>query len=216
MARCLLQAKDLSMKFLAEVVYYENYLLNHILTKFVGQVNPINNFSSKKPFVGQLRTFVCVSWAHILDYCRKNLDPRSNARIIMGYSKESKSYRLLDPFKQKIIKWCTMIFYEKAYGFDMSKSPFGPLYSDLFGIVEDTGLNVPPITTLTSLFTSIPELNGSLSTLDKIVTSPNHSLEIPDASPNPFLPRWAIKMIEATDIDVGNISKGQQTCSHKQ
>jgi hypothetical protein len=45
--------------------------------------------------------FGCVSWAHISDDCKKKLDAKSHACIMMGYSKESKSYRLFDPVKQK-------------------------------------------------------------------------------------------------------------------
>ena len=92
MPRCLLRAKDLTMKFWAEVVYYKNYLLNQILMRVVCHVTPIKKWCGKKPSIGHLSTFRCVSWQHILDNWKKNLDAKSHACIMMSYSKETKSY----------------------------------------------------------------------------------------------------------------------------
>ena len=39
--RCILEDKDLPHRFWVEVVYCENYLLNHILTQFVPYVPPV-------------------------------------------------------------------------------------------------------------------------------------------------------------------------------
>jgi hypothetical protein len=41
MDRFLLQAKDMPPCFWDEAVYCENYLLNHILTRVVPSVNPV-------------------------------------------------------------------------------------------------------------------------------------------------------------------------------
>jgi hypothetical protein len=60
--------------------------------KVVGQVTPVEKWSSKKPSIGHLRMFGCVAWEHILDDYRKKLDAKSHACIMMGYSKESKAY----------------------------------------------------------------------------------------------------------------------------
>jgi hypothetical protein len=55
------------------------------------------------PFIDRLRVFGCVAWAHISDDFRNNLDGKSHACIMMGYSEDSKSYRQFDPVKWKII-----------------------------------------------------------------------------------------------------------------
>ena len=99
MARCVLYAKDLPTTSWDEVVYYANYLLNMIPTREVCHVTPIEKWCGKKTSIGHLRMFGCVSWAHILDDCKKKLDEKGHACIIMGYSKESKSYSLFDPIK---------------------------------------------------------------------------------------------------------------------
>ena len=157
MARCLLQAKDLSTRFLAKAVYYENYLVNQILTKVVDQVTPIENWSGKKPSLHYLRTFGFFSWLHILEECSKKLDDKSHVWIMMGSFEESISYGLFDPIKQYIIIQHNVIFDEKTYGFDVLKSPSSPSYNDPFGIIKYIRSIVPPISTLTSSLTSIPE-----------------------------------------------------------
>ena len=76
-----MQAKDPLMKFWAEEIYCVNYLLSQILTREICHVIPIEKWCGKKPFVGDLKTFGCVSWAHILDDFRKNLDANSRKPI---------------------------------------------------------------------------------------------------------------------------------------
>lgn len=98
-----MQAKDLPTKFWVEAVYCAYYLLNQIPMKIVGQVTSIEKWSSKKPYVGHLRMFGCVSWVDISDEYKKKLDPKSYACIMMGYSEGSKAYRSFDLVKQNII-----------------------------------------------------------------------------------------------------------------
>ena len=176
MARCLLQAKDLSTRFWDEAIYYANYLLNQIPMKDVGQVTHVDKQSgNKKPYVSHLNRFGCVTWEHISDGCMKKLDAKSHACIMMGYSKESKSYQLFDPVKQHIIIQHNVLFDENTFGLDLLKTPFGPSYIDPFGIVEDIISTVPPMTTSISLLTSVPESTGSRSTLTEEITSLDHS-----------------------------------------
>jgi hypothetical protein len=59
-------------------------------------VTLVKKWSGRKPSVGHLRTFGCIAWAHILDDRRKKLDVKSHACIMMGYSEESKAYKLFD------------------------------------------------------------------------------------------------------------------------
>jgi hypothetical protein len=43
------------------------------------------------------------TWAHILDEKRKELQPKSEKCIFVGYSKYVKSYRLVQPHSNEII-----------------------------------------------------------------------------------------------------------------
>jgi hypothetical protein len=171
-------------------------------------VTPIKKWSGKKPSIGHLRMFGCVAWAHISDNCRKKLDDESHSCIMMGYLKESKGYQLFDPVKQQINIWCNVIFDEKTSSLDLLNYPFGPPYSDPFGIVKDIGSIVPPISTSTSLSASFPDSIASRSTPTETVTSPNCFSKRPDVSLIPSITWWDVKMIEVVNTDVGDISTG--------
>ena len=112
MVKCLLQTKYIPTKFWAEDIYSSNFLLNLMLIRAVVDMTPVEKWNGRKPYVGQLITFVCVSWAHISDNCKKKLDAKSHACILMGYYDVSKDYRLFDIVKQHIILSKSVIFYE--------------------------------------------------------------------------------------------------------
>lgn len=196
MARCLLQPKDMPTNFWAEAIYCANYLLNRISTREVSRVTPIEKQCGKDLSIGHLKTFGCVSWAHISYYCRNKLDAKNCASIMMRYSKDSKSYRLFDPIKQQIIIRCNVIFYENTSSIGLLNSSSGPSYNDSFGIVEDIRSTVPLLSTLTSLSTSFLESIVSRDTTNKTVTSSNYSSNGNVTSPTPCLPQWDVKVIE--------------------
>ena len=75
-------------KFLAEVVYCSNYVLNLVPTRDVADMIPPKKWNGIKPFVGHLRTFGCFDWVHINDNCRKKFDEKRHAYIMMGYFDE--------------------------------------------------------------------------------------------------------------------------------
>ena len=135
MARCLLQAKDLSTKFWDEVVYYENYFLNWILTRVVCHVTSIKKWCGNKPSIGHLTMFGCVPWEHVSNDCRKKLDEKSHSCIMMRYSEESKDYWLFVPVKQHIIIRNNVIFDENSSDIGFLKSSSGSSYNDPFHII---------------------------------------------------------------------------------
>ena len=91
------------MEFCDEAVYCSKYLLNKISTKEFCHVTNVKKWCGKKPCIIHLKTFGCVSWEHILEDCRKKLDAKSHSHIMMGYSKDLRSYQLFDPVKQWIL-----------------------------------------------------------------------------------------------------------------
>ena len=50
-----------------------------------------------------MRVFGCVAYAHILDQPWKKLDSKGEKCIFVGYSDESKAYRLYNPSTKKFI-----------------------------------------------------------------------------------------------------------------
>ena len=63
-------------------------------------MTPIEKLFGKKPSFGYLYIFIFVSWEHLSDDCKNKLDVKSNAGIMLGYSKESKAHQLFDPIKK--------------------------------------------------------------------------------------------------------------------
>jgi hypothetical protein len=102
-----------------------------------------------KPFFGHLRVFAFVSWAHILNDCRKRLNEKIHACIMMGYSEESKSYQLFDPIRLKIIIRSNFQFDDKSSKVKLLNSSFVLLQDNPFFVVLDTGSHAPCFTPLT-------------------------------------------------------------------
>ena len=50
-----------------------------------------------------MRVFGCVVYAHVLDWLRKKLDIKGDKCIFVGYSDESKAYKLYNPPTKKVI-----------------------------------------------------------------------------------------------------------------
>ena len=102
-----------------------------------------------------------------------------------------------------------MIFNKKTFGLGFLKYPSSLSNNDSIGLVEDIESIVSPMYTSTSLSTSILESTGSQSSLTKTITSTYHSSNGNGNSPTPCLPWWDIKIVEATSVDVFDISMGQ-------
>ena len=138
---------------------------------------PIEKWCSKRPSFSHLIMFRCVAQEHILDYCRKKLDAKSHACIMMGYSKELKSYQLFDLVKHQIIIKHNVIFEENTFGLVFLTSSSGQSYGDPFGIVKDTRSNVPFMSVLINSLDYIMKLTGGPNTPTETITSPNLSSE---------------------------------------
>jgi len=86
---------------------------------------------------------LCVSWAHISNNCRKKLDVKSHAFIMMGYSEELKAYPMFDNVKWKIIIIWNVWFDEKYYGIKLLNASSILLQDDPFDVFSETGSPTP-------------------------------------------------------------------------
>ena len=60
-------------------------------------------WSETKQFVTHMRVFGCVAYAHVPDQLRTKLDSKGEKCIFIGYSYESKAYKLYNPSTNKVI-----------------------------------------------------------------------------------------------------------------
>ncbi|KAL4309595.1 hypothetical protein GQ457_01G033490 [Hibiscus cannabinus] len=115
MARCMLFEKHLPKLFWAEVVATAVYLLNRLATKAVDGKTPFEAWSGSKPSVKHLRVFGSICYSHIYANMRSKLDERAWRGIFVGYSSQSKGYRIYNLESKMIVVSRDVIFYEDSY-----------------------------------------------------------------------------------------------------
>ena len=103
MARGMLKAKNLSNEFWAEAVACVVYILNRTPTKSVKNTIPQEAWNGKKHNIFHFRVLGCVSYSLVASELRRKLDDKSEKCIFIGYSEESKAYRLYNPVSKKLI-----------------------------------------------------------------------------------------------------------------
>eukprot|EP00249_Psilotum_nudum_P025147 c29390_g1_i1 orf=407-4477(+) len=114
MARSMLHAKDLPHSYWGEASHTAAYILNHTQTKALDDVTPIEAYTGIKPSVSHFRVFGCTAFMHVPDERRTKLDSKSVKMIFVGYSTNTKGYRLMDPTTHKISVSRDVVFEELA------------------------------------------------------------------------------------------------------
>ena len=101
MTRCMLEESGLEKKFWGEAVNTACYLLNRLpYNKNV--FTPYEKFFSIKPNLSHVKTFGAEAYAWIPNEKRNKLDAKAEKLILVGYSENSKAYRLLNKETCKI------------------------------------------------------------------------------------------------------------------
>lgn len=102
MGRSMMKARGVPKQFWGEAVATTVYLLNISPTKAVLNQTPFEAWKGYKPKVSHLRIFGCVSYALVNSY-RLKLDEKSQKCTFLGYSTQSKAYKLYNPVSGKVI-----------------------------------------------------------------------------------------------------------------
>ncbi|KAL4388518.1 hypothetical protein GQ457_09G024580 [Hibiscus cannabinus] len=126
MVRCMLKAKQMPREFWAEAVSTAVYILNRCPTKSVCDKTPEEAWSGRKPSIWHLRVFGCIAYAHVPDQLRKKLDDKGEKCIFIGYSTNSKAYKLYNPVTKKVIISRDVTFDEEGmwdWSFKTQKEP---------------------------------------------------------------------------------------------
>ena len=106
-ARSMLADANLSKEFWGEACATSVYIMNRLPTKLFRNATPEDRWSGKKQDLKHLRVFGCKAMVHIPKEKRRKWDMKAKPAIFVGYSDNSKGYRLIDPetdvgFCQKI------------------------------------------------------------------------------------------------------------------
>eukprot|EP00253_Pinus_taeda_P013036 PITA_13036 len=101
MARSMFKGKHFPNDYWAEALHCAAYILNRCPTKTVMNRVSEKAWSGRKQGVTHMKVFGCGAYAHISDQLRKKLDNKEEKCIFIGYSEESKVYRLYNPSTKK-------------------------------------------------------------------------------------------------------------------
>lgn len=113
MVRAVLSEKEVPKSFWPDAVQWANHVLNRSPTVIVKNMTPKEAWSGNKPSVEHFRVFGCVGYVHIPDVKRTNLDDKSVKCVMIGYSSESKAYKMFDPVEKKAYTSHDVIFEEE-------------------------------------------------------------------------------------------------------
>ena len=98
----MLHDQDLPMHLWAEATKTTMYVQNCTPHRVLDNKTPEETFSGEKPEVNHLRIFGCLVYIHIPKEMRTKLDPSGKKCIFVGYSENSKAYRIYFPGYKKI------------------------------------------------------------------------------------------------------------------
>ena len=90
-----MEAKTLPPKFWAEDKKYASYIQNRVPHKNLDGMTPFEAWTGHKPDVTHFRIFGSKAWARPPTEKRKTLQPQSQEFLFVGYSKDSKGYKLI-------------------------------------------------------------------------------------------------------------------------
>src|SRR5882757_1622670 len=96
MTTCMMEAKTLPPKYLAEAIKCAAYIHNRVPHKQLDGMTPFESWSGHKPDVIHFRIFGSRAWARIPTEKRKALQHQSQECLFVGYSEYSKGYKLIN------------------------------------------------------------------------------------------------------------------------
>ena len=92
--RVMIHDQDLHMHLWVEPTRTTVYVQNIIFHSALGNKTPKEMFIGEKPEVSHLKIFGCLVYLHVPKEKRSKLDPSGKKGIFIGYSDESKAYKI--------------------------------------------------------------------------------------------------------------------------
>ena len=117
-ARAMIAHAGLPNSYWAEAVATAAYIRNQTPTTAIEEdKTPYERWYGRKPNLSHLKVFGCMAYAHVPDALRQKLDKKAEKLRSVGYSRNSKGYRLLDEKTQKVIVRRDVTFNETDFGY---------------------------------------------------------------------------------------------------
>ena len=115
-ARTMIRFAKIPDSYWGEAVATAPYIRNRVPTSaFKERVSPYEKWYQRKPDLSHLRVFGCVAYAHIPDCQRRKLDKKAEKLRFVGYSLNSKGYRLVNEKTTKVVISRDVVFNENDF-----------------------------------------------------------------------------------------------------
>ena len=107
----------------AEAVATAAYLRNRVPTRSLKSTTPYEKWFERKPDLSHIRVFGCMCYAYIPEVNKKGkLSNKAEKLHFIGYSLQTKGYRLIDESTSKVLVRRDVIFNESDFQYDSSKT----------------------------------------------------------------------------------------------
>ena len=131
LVRSMLHEKSLPKKFWAEALATAVYVRNRVTSRSLpSNITPYHIWFGKAPDLSHMRVFGSQCWYVLPKKDVKKLDARTREARMMGYSSQSKGYKLWDENAGKFVVSRDVIFNEKSNN-DSQELPDGDVHHDL-------------------------------------------------------------------------------------
>jgi hypothetical protein len=175
-ARSLASDCNLPVMLWSEAVSTANYLTNHSPTSANGGKTPQEIYSGKIPNVSHFRIFGSLAFVHVPKEGRKKLDSKTQACLFLGYDDESKTFRLFDPEKCKVVLSRDVVCDESRVGYQFLTNKSEKL-DDLFSISFNSNEDFDTTET-TGIPHEQPNLEREREFPDIVGEDPDHTPDI--------------------------------------
>lgn len=112
MARIMLKQKSLPSELWVDVVATIVYVLNWSITSALEKKSQYEPLTGQRPNVDHLKVFSCMCFTLVDQQIQKKMDAKSMKRVFIGYCKESKAYRCLNPVIRRVYVSRDITFFE--------------------------------------------------------------------------------------------------------
>ena len=122
-ARTMMAQAELPECYWAEAVATATYLRNRVPTRSLKSTTPYEKWFERKPDLSHIRVFGCMCYAYIPEVNKKGkLSNKAEKLRFIGYSLQTKGYRLIDESTSKVLVRRDVICNESDFQYNSSKT----------------------------------------------------------------------------------------------
>ncbi|CAB0002505.1 unnamed protein product, partial [Nesidiocoris tenuis] len=101
-ARCMMISANMAPAFWAEAVNTANYIRNRCKSRSIDGKIPFELWTGQRTNVGYFKTFGCIGYALEKRKNRGKFDSKTNRCVFLGYSEETKGFKVWYPDQRKV------------------------------------------------------------------------------------------------------------------